>query len=388
MRLASDVVVAGSGVGRFGRLLDSSLVDLAVPTIESALADANVPKADIQCAFVGNAFGGMIQGQESILGQVVLAAAGIHSIPVHNVKNACSSGADAMHLAWNAVAFGQYDRVLVVGVEKMTHIDKSRAMTALGSATDRPSQDPNRSVFMDVNAERALKYMREYGATKRHFAVCVVKNRGHAQLNENAAVREPISIGSVLDDRVVIEPLTRAMCGGISDGAASVILVSSRYAKEKYLKGPRVVASALVGGDPGRQDGPNATARAARQAFEQAGIDPRDVSLAEVHDPTAPQEFLDIEDIGLCERGGAVEMLEQGASSLGGRLPVNVSGGLTSRGHPVGATGVAQIVEIVRQLQGRAGKSQVEGARVGLAQMAGGLLGRDSAVACVHILTS
>ena len=382
-----QVLVAGGDVGQFGRWPGHSLVELAQPTIRAALADAAVGAEDIQAVFVGNAFGGLMQDQETMLGQLVLSGTGVGAVPVHNVKNACSSGADAVHLAWASVAFGQYDCVLAVGVEKMTHDDRTRAIKVLATAADRAPGDAKRSVFMDLNAQRAQRYMAEHGATTTHFAMCAVKNRAHAARNDKAAVREPLTVEQVLADRIVVDPLTRAMCGGIADGAASLVLVSARFARERGLSGPSVLASAVVSGDPGGQLGASAIARGGRAAFEQAGIDPSAVSLAEVHDPTSPQELLDIEDLGLAPRGGAIRMVEEGATSLGGRMPVNVSGGLTSRGHPVGATGVAQMVEIARQLQGRAGRSQVANARIGLAQMAGGLLGGDSAVAVVHLLS-
>lgn len=388
MASPGEVVIAGSHVGRFGMMLERSINELALESINGAFADAGLDTSSLNAAYVGNAFGGLIQGQETILGQILLGAAGISALPVHNVKNACSSGADAMHLGWSAVAHGQYDCVLVLGVEKMTHTDRTRTMGALASATDRVSTDPGRSVFMDVNVERAQRYMRDFGATPRHFAQCAAKNRAHAMLNRNAAIRKAVSIEEILADRVVLAPLTRAMCGGIADGAATVILVSPAFARKHGLSGPRVVGSVVVSGDPDGKLGVSATARAARAAFEQSGIAPADISLAEVHDPTSPQELFDLEDIGLCGRGAAIRLVEEGATSLGGRLPVNVSGGLTSRGHPVGATGVAQVVEVTQQLRGRAGAAQVAGARIGLAQMAGGLLGCDSAVAVVHILSN
>ena len=383
-----EVIVAASHVGRFGMMVERTIQDLALDAIETVLDDAGIEKSNLNAAYVGNAFGGLIQGQETILGQILLGAAGIHALPVHNVKNACSSGAAAMHLGWSAVAYGQYDCVLVLGVEKMTHADRTRTLGALASATDRIAADPGRSVFMDVNVERAHRYMSEFGATPRHFALTAAKNRAHAMLNEKAAMRKAMSADEILADRVVLGPLTRAMCGGIADGAAAVILVSPAFARKHGLSGPRVRASGIVSGDPEGALGASATARAARAAFEQCGISPADVSLAEVHDPTSPQELFDLEDMGFTERGGAIRLVEQGATSLGGRLPVNVSGGLTSRGHPVGATGVAQVAEITQQLRGRAGVAQVANARVGLAQMAGGLLGRDSAVSVVHILSN
>lgn len=382
-----EVVVAGGEVGAFGLWPDSSLQTLAQPVVEAALRDADVQAAQLEAAYVGNALGGLMQGQETMLGQMLLPASGIQGIPVHNVKNACSSGADAMALAWSAVAYGQYDCVLVLGVEKMTHPDRTRAMAALASASDRQPTDPGRSVFMDLNAERAKNYMRRYGATPRHFALCAAKNRFHASLNHKAAVRTLMDADAVLQDRMVLDPLTRAMCGGIADGAAAVVLVSSAFARRHGLHGPKVRASCVVSGQPQRSaDAPSASARCGVLAFAAAGLDPRDVSLAEVHDPTAPQEFIDIEDLGLCAPGQAFVLTESGQTQLGGRMPVNVSGGLTCRGHPVGATGVAQIVELSRQLSDRAGPAQVAGARWGLAQMAGGLLGSDSAVACVHLL--
>ena len=382
-----EVVVAGGEVGAFGLWPDSSLQTLAQPVVEAALRDAGVQAAQLEAAYVGNALGGLMQGQETMLGQMLLPESGIQGIPVHNVKNACSSGADAMALAWSAVAYGQYDCVLVLGVEKMTHPDRTRAMAALASASDRQPTDPGRSVFMDLNAERAKNYMRRYGATPRHFALCAAKNRFHASLNHKAAVRTLMDADAILQDRMVLDPLTRAMCGGIADGAAAVVLVSSAFARRHGLHGPKVRASCVVSGQPQRSaDAPSASARCGVLAFAAAGLDPRDVSLAEVHDPTAPQEFIDIEDLGLCAPGQAFVLTESGQTQLGGRMPVNVSGGLTCRGHPVGATGVAQIVELSRQLSDRAGPAQVAGARWGLAQMAGGLLGSDSAVACVHLL--
>ena len=382
-----EVVVAGGEVGAFGLWPDSSLQTLAQPVVEAALRDAGVQAAQLEAAYVGNALGGLMQGQETMLGQMLLPASGIQGIPVHNVKNACSSGADAMALAWSAVAYGQYDCVLVLGVEKMTHPDRTRAMAALASASDRQPADPGRSVFMYLNAERAKNYMRRYGATPRHFALCAAKNRFHASLNHKAAVRTLMDADAILQDRMVLDPLTRAMCGGIADGAAAVVLVSSAFARRHGLHGPKVRASCVVSGQPQRSaDAPSASARCGVLAFAAAGLDPRDVSLAEVHDPTAPQEFIDIEDLGLCAPGQAFVLTESGQTQLGGNMPVNVSGGLTCRGHPVGATGVAQIVELSRQLSDRAGPAQVAGARWGLAQMAGGLLGSDSAVACVHLL--
>ena len=384
---AYKVLVAGGAIGQFGRFVDRSLVEITVPVVREALAAVGLDAADIQAAFVGNAFGGSIVGQESILAQVLLAPAGIDGVPMRTVKNACSSGSDAVHLAYSSIAYGQYDCVLALGAEKLTHPEKARAFAALASATDHPPVGEGRSVFMDVNAMRALNYMQKYGAQPKHFAKTAVKNRRHGSLNERAAERAQLTVEGVLADKVIVAPLTRSMCGGIVDGAACVILVSEQFSAERGLTGTSFIASsAVVSGVPAGDSNGNATHRAGHAAYAAAGIDPKDVSLAEVHDPSSPQEFFDIEDLMLCGRGEAIRLIEEGDTSLGGRIPVNTSGGLTSRGHPVGATGVAQILEIHEQLTGRVGARQVEGAKVGLAQMAGGLFGQDSAFATVHLL--
>ena len=381
------VLIAGGAIGHFGRFVDRSLVEIAVPVVRDALASVGIGAGDVQSAFVGNAFGGMIANQESILAQVLLTPTGIKSIPMHTIKNACSSGSDAVHLAYNAIAYGQYDCVLALGVEKMTHADKTRAFAALASATDHPSVGEGRSVFMDVNASRALSYMEKYGAQVRHFAKTVVKNRKHGSLNERAAEREELTIDAVLADKVIVPPLTRAMCGGVVDGAACAILVSEEFAARRGLSRTSILAgSVVVSGTPEGDPAGNATHRAARAAYAATSIDPLDIDVAEVHDPSAPQELFDIEDLMLCGRGEAIRLVEDDDTSLGGDIPVNTSGGLTSRGHPVGATGVAQVLEIHEQLTGCAGARQVKGAKVGLAQMAGGLLGKDSAIATVHLL--
>jgi acetyl-CoA acetyltransferase len=382
------VFVAGGAVGVFGRHLDRSLANIAEEAIVAAIAAARVARFDLGAAFVGNAFGGAIIDQESILAQTLLAPAGIAGIPMRTIKNACSSGADAVHLGWSAIAYGQYDCVLVLGAEKLTHPDRTRAFSALASATDHAPAGDGRSVFIDVNAGRARQYMEQYGAKPEHFAEVAVKNRSHAALNPRAAERRPLTVDEVLADRIVVEPLTRAMCGGICDGAACVILVSERFAARHGLSDcSEILVSSVVSGKPSDSSEGSATHRAARGAYEASGVDPRDIALAEVHDPTSPQELFDIEDLLFCGRGEAIRLIEDGDTKIGGRIPVNTSGGLTSRGHPVGATGVAQIVEIHEQLTGRAGARQVAGARVGVAQMAGGLLGGDSAVAAVHILS-
>src|SRR5262245_24855850 len=270
-------MIAGGSVGSFGRFVNETLAEIARPVVLDALRDAGVAPADIEAAFVGNAFGGAITDQESILAQVLLAPLGIDAIPMHTVKNACSSGSDAVHLAWTAIAYGQYDCVLVLGAEKLTHADKRRTFAALATATDHPPVAEDRSVFTDVNAARATRYMQQHGAQPRHFAQVAVKNRRHAGLNARAAVRTPISVEDVLNDRVIVPPLTRAMCGGIVDGAACAILMSpQRAARHERVDAIRIVASAAVSG--ARNGAGNATHRAGKLAYAQAALGPKDVA--------------------------------------------------------------------------------------------------------------
>ena len=225
-----QVYVCAGSCSEFGRFDDKSLIDLALPVLDRTMNAARVDASEINAAFVGNSFGGLLQNQESILGQVLLSAAGLHGVPVHNVKNACSSGSDAVHLAWSSIAYGQYDCVLVMGIEKMTHPDRSKTFAALASVSDRVPESSDRSVFMDLNAERAVRYMNAYGATSRHFAMSVVKNRNHALLNPRAALRKAITLDEVLSDRVITAPLTRAMCGGVCDEAVELLLDSEAFA--------------------------------------------------------------------------------------------------------------------------------------------------------------
>ncbi|MFO0987657.1 MAG: thiolase family protein [Alphaproteobacteria bacterium] len=278
------VVVAGGVAGPFGRHLEATLVALAAPAVTGSLKQAGLDARDIQAAFVGNAFGGALQNQESILGQTLLAPLGIAGVPVHTIKNACSSGADAAHLAWAAIAYGQYECVLALGAEKLNHPEKGRAFAALASATDHPPAGEGRSVFMDINAERTRRYMERHGALPRHFAIAAAKNRRHAALNPNAALREPATAEAILADKVVVAPLTRGMCSGLADGAAAVVLVSEAFARRRGIAGPRIAASAVVSG-VNEGGAASATARAGKAAFAQSGIAPSEVSLAEVARP-------------------------------------------------------------------------------------------------------
>jgi acetyl-CoA acetyltransferase len=360
----------------------------------------------VQAAFVGNAVQGIICGQECVRGQIVLRECGIGGIPVVNIENACASASTALHLAWQAVAGGFHDCVLALGMEKLYHPDKTRSFAALAGAVDvellaqikealgsmkgAEKAGEKRSLFMDVYAAAARQHMARYGTTVEHFAAIAAKNSFHGSLNPRAQYQEAHTAAEVLASPVVAPPLTRLMCSPIGDGAAAAIVVSEDHLKRLRSDGPRpvrIAASVLGTGRDRGADEPGPVTAVARGAFEQAGLGPEDVSLAEVHDATAPAELMIYEELGFCAEGGGGRLVDAGETRLGGRRPVNTSGGLIAKGHPVGATGLAQIVEVVDQLRGRAGRRQVAGARVGLTENAGGAVRGDPAAVAIHILT-
>jgi acetyl-CoA acyltransferase len=393
-----SVLIAGAGMTRFAKS-PLTLRELAAQAVSAALEDAGVAVEQIEAAYVGNAVAGLVTGQEMIRGQVMLRPIGVQGIPIFNVENACASSSSALHLAWQSVASGQHEVALCLGAEKLTHEDKTVGMAAIGTAVDvelrveraeARAGDSPRSLFMDIYADMARDYMARSGASVNDFAAVVVKNQHNGGLNPRAQYGRDLSIEQVLSSRVVVEPLTLLMCSPISDGAAAVVLVSERAAGRLGARGPRIRASVVRSGYVHDKSDPTAgsVAHAARAALEQAGVGPDDLSCVELHDASAPAELIIYEQLGLAPPGGGPELLASGRTALGGALPVNTSGGLLSKGHPIGATGVAQVCEASWQLRGVAGARQVPGARVALTQNGGGWLEGDSAAMAVHVLTA
>jgi acetyl-CoA acetyltransferase len=403
-----NVAIAGAGMTRFGKYADSGLKELTREAVTVALESAGIDKSALQVAIVGNAAAGVITGQECIRAQVVLREMGIDEIPMVNTENACASSSTAFQLAWLYVASGMYDVALALGVEKMFSPDKARTLAAFSAGVDveqlrglmeqlkPPSEQKageesgagkSRSLFMDIYAAGARSHMAKYGTTKEQFARVAVKNHNNGSLNPLAQYRERYTLEEILASPTIAEPLTRLMCAPIGDGAAAAILMSEEKARQYTTKPVWVRASTLVSGSDHRAEHGGITARAARQAFEMAGVTPRDVSVMEVHDASAPAELMLYEELGLCAEGEGGQLVDSGATEIGGRRPVNTSGGLLAKGHPVGATGVAQIYEIFLQLRGEAGDRQVAGARVGLTENGGGMVRGEAAATTVHILT-
>lgn len=396
------VAVIGVGMTNFGKFLERSLKDLAREAIDAALKDAGIDKKKIQAAYVGNAMAGIVTGQECIRGQVVLRAYGIEEIPVINVENACASSSSAFHLAWMSVASGMYDIALALGVEKLYHEDKRISFRAIGSAVDvemmasikealettksESGAGEKRSLFMDFYAMLARMHMQLYGTKKEHFAKIAEKNHFHGSLNPHAQYREIYTLDEIMNAPVIAEPLTRLMCSPIGDGAAAAVLCNANIV-HKFTSNPVYVsASVVVSGKDRSFEEPDIVERGTKKAYEMSSLGPEDLNVVEVHDATSAAELIAYEELGLCAKGEGAKLVEEGATKIGGRIPVNTSGGLVSKGHPVGATGTAQIAEIVLQLRGEAGKRQVENARVGLTQNGGGAIGNEAAVMSIHIL--
>jgi acetyl-CoA acyltransferase len=391
--MAERIAIRGVGMVPFGRFLDRSLRRLAEDAATQALKDAGLTPDDIDVVFFSNSVAGITTGQEAIRGQTALRGTGLLGKPIFNVENACASGSSAFLLARSGLLAGLWRRALVVGAEKMVHADKSIPFKALAAASDlseipEGTDTGGKSVFMDLYAERTREYMDRSGATQEDLAGVVVKNRHHASLNPAAQYRTPVTLEEVLESGEVAWPLTRFMCSPVSDGAAALVLAvgngdtgSSDTANRPEIE---VLASQLHSSDPAEPGG--YVARIARLAYDAAGVGPEDIDVVELHDAASPAELEYSEALGLCPDGGGPELFRSGATRLGGRLPINPGGGLVARGHPVGATGVAQLVEITVQLRGEAGDRQAPGVRIGLVQNAGGSVGGATAASAVHIL--
>lgn len=406
----SKVFVIGVGMTPFGKFLKRSVKDLAAEAFAAALEDAWVESRELEAAYVSNSFWGMFSEQHSIRGQVMLHPLGIKEIPIINTENACAGASTALNLAYTAIKAGQYDLALALGAEKISHPDKMLSFRSYASCLDveefpnkiegliqqveaLPLKIPEgtgagggRSIFMDIYALAARWHMSRFGSTQRQLAVISSKNHAHGFLNPHAQYRMKMSVEEVLQDKAIAYPFTRAMCSPVGDGAAAAVICSERYlTKRGKGRAVEIAASALGTGRERALEGAHIGKIIAQKAYAAAGMAPADIDLAEVHDATAFGELLQTEVLGFCPEGEGGPLAESGATSLGGRIPVNVSGGLECRGHPIGASGLAMVYEIVTQLRGEAGPRQVKGARSGLTENGGGFIGTEEAAAAVHI---
>ncbi len=376
------VHITGVGMTRFGKHPDSDAADLGAAALLEAIADAGIDPRLIESAYVGHVFQGMVMGQR------VLAQVGLAGLPLVNVENACSSGATAIREASLAIRAGENDVVVAVGTEHLT--------SKFGGALTPDPSDPEAAIgatMPGIYAMRATRYMADHGMTREQLALIPVKNKANAAQNPLAHFRKAITVEDVLESRAVADPLRLHDCSPVTDGAAAVIMMSDKAAA-KYAngRGVKLAASSLRSGsvevEPTSMTYEPLTWATALDAYEKAGIGPDDIDFAEVHDCFSIAEVLRVEGLGLFEQGSYPRAVERGEANIDGRLPVNPSGGLIGKGHPLGGTGVAQVVEIVRQLRGEAGERQIEGAKIGLAHCRGGkAVGIEGAACTVQILT-
>lgn len=410
--MKTNAIIAGGGMTAFGKFPARTLKELASEAILAALADAGIEARDIEAAYMGNAAAGTITGQICVPGEVVLRSMGIGHIPVINVENACATASTALNQAAAMVTAGLYDIVLAAGFEKLVHEDKARTFSVFSGAVDVGDMEglarlvdrkmaavglqgdvagaASRSLFMDIYATEAVAHMQRYGTTREQLAAVPAKNSRHGALNPRAQFRNVTTVEEVLAAREIVWPLTLPMCSPIGDGAAAVVLVSERKAREIGLTDPvRIVASNL-GTSWDYPEGQESLVfhEVIGRAYDDAGIGPADLDVVELHDASASSEILHTEYLGLCPTGEGGRVIEAGLTALGGggRTVVNPSGGLLRKGHPIGATGIAQIVELYEQLSGRSGARQVNNARVALAENGGGYISGDVAALCVTIL--
>lgn len=413
-----DVHVVAVGMIPFGKYPAEGIKQLTARAVQDLFEHSPVRQPEIEAAWMGNAGWGMSGGQHCIRGQVALAPLGFDEIPIMNVENACAGGASAFHGAWMGVAAGVHEVALAIGAEKLsippssgiegkkkglnsfiagTDVEvttaliqkmqaeaerKRKELEASGKLEHGGGQAP-RSPFMDIYAMAARAHAERHGSTQEQLAIIASKNHLHGSLNPCAQYRMTMSVEEVLKDRLVSYPLTRAMCAPMGDGAAAAILVSGEYLERLTDARPvKVRASVLASGG---FKPVNHAKRAAEKAYATAGVAPDDIDIAEVHDATAFGELAMCENLGFCAEGEGGRYAESGATRLGGARPVNTSGGLECRGHPIGATGLAQIAEIVQQLRGEAGERQVSGAHIGLCENGGGFLGHGEAAVAIHI---
>lgn len=418
--MSDDVYIVGVGMIKFGKNFDKSMKQMTGESMDAALKDCGLSKDDIEAAWFSNSGWGNSGFQHCIRGQVALVPNGLDKISIINVENACASGSTALHSAWMAVKAGVYDCVLAIGTEKMyvipdprwankldgfitgTDVEETLAMMDEVKAEARKRRaekeaeakakgeelvpDKGHSIFMDFYGAGARNHMAKYGTTQRQLAVIASKAHNNSTMNPYAQYTFPQTVEQVMEDREIAFPLTRAMCAPIGDGSAATIVCSEAFMKKHDLtkRAVKIRASVLRAGS--KETGDDSAVRGSKIAYEKSGLGPEDIHVLEVHDATAFGELGLTERLGFCPEGEGGPFAESGATSLGGKIPINPSGGLISRGHPIGASGLAQTFELVTHLRGEAGDRQVKGAKIAMAENGGGTIGNGEAAMAIHIM--
>lgn len=408
-----DIYIVGVGMSKFGKMPDLRVKDLTRIAVEDAVKDAGCKKEDIQAAFFAQTTQGVLEGQVFLPGPIALNAMGFSGIPMLTVENACGSGSTAFWEGINYLRSGAGDLVLAVGAEKMNVQDRTKSLSIFEGGWDVETADDNLariiklgeglaipegtvssgmySRFMDVYAGFGRYHMIHYGLTQRQIAAVCSKNHRHSVHNERAFFHKEFSIDEVLASRPIVYPLTLPMCAPVTDGGAAAILCTDEGLKRYGFDRERAVKVYSCVLRSGRNDAYDTTetsvmALTAQKAYDIAGVGPEDISVAEVHDATAIGEITTTEAMGFCRIGEGGVCAEKGETTIGGRIPINPSGGLESKGHPIGATGLGQLFELVSQLRGECGPRQVESVRFALQENGGGLIGTEAGMVIVSIL--
>jgi acetyl-CoA C-acetyltransferase len=380
------VCVIGAGSTKYGKLQES-ISDITVQASADAIESAGIEPKEIDAGYISNVFG--VADKQVHLGPVVMSNLGISEKPSLSIESACGSGSVSFREAFANVAGGFYDAVLVTGVEKVTHTGTEWTTTYFSYCSDFFYEGQAGASFPGLFASMARAYLTEFKATEEDLAMVAVKNHDNGFLNPKAHLRKKITIDDVMNSAVVASPLKLYDCCPFSDGASAVILCNEKFAKQHTKNYIRVIGSGR-GGSPAALQGRHhittipSTKIAAEAAYKMAGIKPKDVDFAEVHDCFTIAEIVDSEDLGFFEKGKAVEAVREGKTRLNGEISINPSGGLKSKGHPIGATGVGQVVEVFDQLTGKAGERTVNDAKVGLTHN----FGATGASCAVHIFQS
>ncbi len=418
--MSDNVYIYAAGMIKFGRHMDKGIKALTGEALKAVFADCDLGMGDPEAAWFSNTGWGISDFQHGIRGQVALSANGLDKIPIINVENACASGSSALHSAWMSIKAGVYDCALAIGVEKMYYpppVDKDGnpvkpKIDGFISGTDveetlkwietmkaearkkkeenaakgiEPKKGKPHSIFMDFYAAGSRRHMEAYGMTQKQLAIIAAKAHNNSTMNPLAQYTFPQTVEQVMNDYEVAYPLTRAMCAPIGDGAAAVIVCSDKFLKQHPTsRAVRIRASIIKSGS--RIGDNDICGRASKAAYEAAGIGPEDVGVVELHDATAFGELYQTEQMGFCPTGEGGILAESGATALDGKIPVNPSGGLISRGHPIGASGLAQINELTTQLRGEAGGRQVANPKIAMAENGGGTLGMGEAAMAIHML--
>ena len=414
--MVDTVYMLGAFTTRFGKWVDRSGKELTRDALLGVVKDAGLKDAGVvESAYFSNCGMGVIWDQDLLRGHCMFAPMvdeGLfpERIPMVNVEGGCASGSMAVHLAWKDILSGLHDVSLAIGMDKFYHEDMKRVLAAFEHGIDREDKGtlvaqyqsvgescdrefkfgPNRTIFMDTYAMQACYHMKQWGTTQEQIAIGASKNHYHGSLNPNAQYRFEVSVEDVLKDYEVSYPMTRSMCAPIGDGAAAVILCSEKFLKQQPRavrdRAVKIRACALSGGKHRAIEETSLTKWAADKAYAMAGLGPDDMDVAEVHDATSFCEIYQSEMMGFCERGKGGEFVGSGATMLDGKIPINTSGGLVSKGHPIGATGVSMVTEIATQLRGEADKRQVKDARYGLIENGGGVISVEEFACGVTIL--